>query len=251
MQEIGGKLRKRVRTLLVPYLLWNVIFVMWYVVLKNLPGLERFNNSVGMLDRIFNASPTEALLYMFIVPAAFQLWFLRDLIGMLMLSPLLWWITKRQWMVSLALAILSTVLYPSWIIYFWVGLIIAMRRWDIEGYPHSGWAVVMGGTLYLGYAAYVALGYDTIRFMEIVVNFIGLYLLWYLYDLFSAGRCLADRGLWKYICGYSFFIYCFHEPAFNIIKKLALVICGSSEAVLIFFYFINPWIMVAMAVVIA
>lgn len=49
MQEIGGKLRKRVRTLLVPYLLWNVIFVMWYVVLKNLPGLERFNNSVGMI----------------------------------------------------------------------------------------------------------------------------------------------------------------------------------------------------------
>jgi len=57
--------------------------------------------------------------------------------------------------------------------------------------------------------------------------------------------------LWKYICGYSFFIYCFHEPAFNIIKKLALTIYGTSEKVLIFFYLINPWIMVAIAVITA
>ncbi len=29
---------------------------------------------------------------------------------------------------------------------------------------------------------------------------------------------------------------------------MALAICGTSELVLIFFYFINPWIMVAVAV---
>ena len=34
-QDCFLKMKKRVHSLLVPYLIWNVIFILWYVVLQN------------------------------------------------------------------------------------------------------------------------------------------------------------------------------------------------------------------------
>ena len=45
VNDIWPKLLKRTRTLLLPYLLWNIIFVLWYVVIENLPGISAFSNT--------------------------------------------------------------------------------------------------------------------------------------------------------------------------------------------------------------
>ena len=50
---------------------------------------------------------------------------------------------------------------------------------------------------------------------------------------------------------YSFFIYLFHEPVFNIIKKLGLKILGISNSSLIILYFVNPLIMAVLSVSVA
>lgn len=250
INDVWTKMKKRWCTLLLPYLLWNLIFVLWYVVLENMPGVSGFNNSSGIVEKYWEQPILESLYDLFIAPAAFQLWFLRDLLVMLVFTPILWWIAKRQWMVSLIMALCSTIFYP-WLIYFWLGIIIAVQKWDIEDYYRPKWAIAVSSIIFVGYAVYLALGNKSFIIYEVPVNLLGLYLLWSFYDMFARGRCFANRGLWKYICGYSFFIYCFHEPAFNIIKKLALTIYGTSEKVLIFFYLINPWIMVAIAVITA
>jgi len=249
-RDVYSKQKKRIQTLLLPYVLWNMIFVLWYVVLESIPGLSRFNNSNGILEQYLNQPVLECLYNLFVTPAAFQLWFLRDLLVMLIFVPVLWWIAEKQWIVALIIALASTTVY-SWLIFFWMGIIIAVKKWDIENYPRPTWTVIVSTAIFIGYAVYIALGKETIQTVEMVVNIIGLYMIWSLYDIFANGKCPANQGLWKYICGYSFFIYCFHEPAFNIIKKLALVICGTSEPIIIFFYYINPWIMVIMAVLIA
>ena len=202
------------------------------------------------MEKLLNQPIHKNLYNLFISPAAFQLWFLRDLFMMLMFSPLLWWIAKRRYTVALIIAILSTIVYP-WLIYFWIGIIIAVQKWDIENYPRPKWIIVTGTVLFLGYAVFFAFENKSIHWLEILVNLIGLYIVWSFYDIIVHGRCLSHKGLWKYICGYSFFIYCFHEPVFNIIKKLALFICGTSEPVLIFFYYLNPLIMIAVAIYIA
>lgn len=250
MSDVFVKQRKRLRTLLIPYLLWNVIFVLWYVVLEFLPGVSRFNNSMGMLDSYIHVPIWQSLYNLFVAPAAFQLWFLRDLLVMLVFTPLLWWIAKKQWGVALVLALCSTLVY-GWLLYFWIGIIIGVTKCDIEHVSRPKLIMLSGVVVYLGYAIYLANGNQQIGILDIIVNLLGLYLVWTLYDVFAKGRCLSDKGIWKYICGYSFFIYCFHEPAFNVIKKLALVICGTSEPVLIFFYFLNPWVMVFVAVLVA
>ncbi len=247
LTEVFAKQRKRIRTLLVPYVLWNVIFVLWYVALEYVPGVSRFNNSAGLLDGYLGVPIWKCLYNLLIAPAAFQLWFLRDLLVMLVFTPLLWWVAKKQWMVALVVALCLTTVY-GWLLYYWIGIVIGVTKCDIEHYPRPQWAVAMGTAFFLGYAVYQAFGYETSNMVGMLANLSGLYVAWSMYDVFAKGRCLSDKGIWRYVCGYSFFIYCFHEPVFNIIKKLALAVCGMSELVLIFFYFINPWIMVAVAV---
>lgn len=249
VNDIWPKLLKRARTLLLPYILWNIIFVLWYVVIDSLPGISAFSNT-HIIEVYANQSVGETLYSLFIAPAAFQLWFLRDLMVMLLFTPLLWWIARKQWIVVLVLALASTFVY-AWLIYFWLGIIIAVKQWDIENYRRPKMAVFISALIYVGYAIYIAWGGISARVVEVFVNIVGLYLVWSLYDIAARGRYMADKGLWKYLCGYSFFIYCFHEPAFNVIKKLALAVCGTSEPVLIIFYYVNPWLMVLAAVAVA
>lgn len=249
-KDVWTKLKKRWKTLVPPYILWNIIFVLWYVVLAITPGVSRFNNSGGILESYQNQPFYDTLYDMFIDPAAFQLWFLRDLLVMLLFTPVLFWITRKSWVVAMVLALCSTAVY-AWLVYFWLGIIIAMQRWNIEKYSRPKWLITSGMILFIGYAVYLVCGNHGTVLLGLSINVIGLYLVWAIYDIFAQGKCLADKGIWKYICGYSFFIYCFHEPAFNIIKKLPLAIFGTSEPVLVFFYLINPWIMVGLAVITA
>ena len=90
----GQKLRKRARTLLVPYVLWNAAFflVMFcaqaflHVSPDKYPAIEEF----GWLDWLnifwsYNGG----------MPASYQFWFVRDLMVAVLLSPVLYLIVKH------------------------------------------------------------------------------------------------------------------------------------------------------------
>ena len=250
--DILIKLKKRMRTIVIPYVLWNVIFVLWYVVLAVIPGLERFNNSIGVLDVWLKKPVWENVVNMLTGPAAFHLWFLRDLIWFMAVSPLLWWISRKSWVTAIVLSIIVNVWMP-WIFWFWLGITISCQKWDTEKIPVNRWMFVMAGCVYVGYSLLSAFGLrdslpDTFGLIGLAVVASSIYFVWILYDLLACRRCLSEVGIWRHICGYSFFIYCFHEPAFNIIKKLGLVVFGSSEPVLIILYLVNPLIMVGLAI---
>lgn len=253
--DLLKKLRKRVRTVIVPFILWNAIFVLWYVVLDITPGISRYVNSTGIMEAWKSLTLWESIYNMLTEPAGFHLWFLRDLIVFMALSPLLWLISKRSWIVAIVLSIVLNH-WMSWVFWFWLGLTIRVSEWNIEKLPKSNLVFVLTGVIYFGSA--VLAGMDIDKMIPSCFGVIGLvkqlaciYFVWIVYDKIARGRCLSEQGLWRHICGYSFFIYCFHEPAFNIIKKLGVVVLSSSEPVLIVLYLINPLIMVAIAIIIA
>lgn len=250
LKDVWEKQKKRFRTLMVPYILWNLIFVLWYVILEVLPGLDRWVNSASVIERFTTQSIGQILYYLFIEPAAFQLWFLRDLLVMVAFTPLWWWLAQKGKWIAIALALASVFVYP-WLVYYWLGIIIAVHRWNIEHYPHSPIATAACIIIYFGVSWMHTTGLHVSGWINALSNLAGLYALWHLYDLLVKGHAIAHKGIWKYLCGYSFFIYCFHEPAFNIIKKLPVAILGNSPAVLTLFYLVNPWIMVVVAVLVA
>lgn len=91
MKSIYGKMRKRVGTLVVPYIIGCMFFVGFGVLMAVLPGVSKYMNSSVM--PLFSKPIGEILRSIFYdadngAPCAFQLWFLRDLILIVATSPL-------------------------------------------------------------------------------------------------------------------------------------------------------------------
>lgn len=100
MGDIWKKMRKRVRTLLVPYVIAALFMPLFLVVLDMLPFASRFSNGAGFSDS-FRQPVGDILSSLFYKvpggtsPWAFHLWFLRDLIIIVALSPVLQIARKR------------------------------------------------------------------------------------------------------------------------------------------------------------
>ena len=97
MKSIYGKMRKRVGTLVMPYIIGCLFFICFGVLMAVLPGVSKYMNSSVM--PLFSKPVGEIFRSIFYdagngTPCAFQLWFLRDLILIVATSPL-WYICLR------------------------------------------------------------------------------------------------------------------------------------------------------------
>lgn len=99
MISIYGKMRKRMGTLVLPYIIGCLFFVGFGVLIAVLPGVSKYMNSSVM--PLFSKPIGEILRSIFYEagngsPCAFQLWFLRDLIIIVATSPLWYLCLKRM-----------------------------------------------------------------------------------------------------------------------------------------------------------
>ena len=83
-----------------------------------------------------------------------------------------------------------------------------------------------------------------------IKSIIFIIAVWGGYDLLVKDEFVVPKVL-NSVLGYSFFIYLFHEPALNIIKKLGLRVLGLGEWQLIVLYLVNPFIMCVFAILVA
>lgn len=91
VRGVWAKMKKRVRTLLVPYIIGCVFCVGFSVIVAVTPGTSRFINDSIM--PLFDKSFWDILCSVFYakdggLPIAYQLWFLRDLILIVAMAPL-------------------------------------------------------------------------------------------------------------------------------------------------------------------
>lgn len=250
------KMKKRIRSLLIPYVLWNVIFVGWYVLLEYTPGVGSYVNG-DIIEKIGSGSLVSGLAIVFWEPANFPLWFLRDLILMVAVSPLLYYFIKYlKWWAPLLLALTLPFVDLHISPFFLLGGCIAMHS-SLEEVNQKLWGgyVCLAAIVYLGYSVADIFGVpESIwqQYLFLLANLCGVIVIWKGYDSImtkKVGGFLIDKV--TPLLGYSFFIYLFHEPAFNIIKKLGLKVLGVHEWSLILLYLINPLIMCAMAIAVA
>lgn len=149
-QWVKTKWKKRIWSLLIPYLLWNALAVVVVVLKNELFGLIHLEKSAGELYDIARGP-----LYWFVTgPADFPLWFLLDLMIMTLILPLAYLIFKRfKW---LSLAILCLVYLSPWVpkipsmrgIFFvllggWLGtfkinMLSVCRKVKVPGYIAAG-----------------------------------------------------------------------------------------------------------------
>lgn len=80
----------------------------------------------------------------------------------------------------------------------------------------------------------------------IVTGIIGL---WWLYDAIVGRSFVLSAHRWfATACQYTFFIYLFHEPTLNIVRKLIVLVFGKNEIGYMVSYLLSPWLFVVCAV---
>ena len=82
-----------------------------------------------------------------------------------------------------------------------------------------------------------------------IMGMIAIAAIWGLYDS-VVPRDYKFSARMNIILRYTFFVYLFHEPAFNIIKKIGLKVLGTHEYSLIALYLINQILMLIIAIVV-
>lgn len=89
--QLKGKWRRRTRTLLIPYLCWNLLYYIGYLIGSRIPGLCEIVNRPDL--QFSGKEMIEALLFYDYNPV---FWFMYQLILLVVLAPGIYWCMRRR-----------------------------------------------------------------------------------------------------------------------------------------------------------
>ena len=265
------KLRTRASTLLVPYLLWNVIAV--FVQLSHrLPFLSSVFPSAHLMEvqltplRLFHTffdnywnkgilvtPENDGMVSELPYPADGPLWYVRDLMVMVLLAPVVWWLVRRagRWLVIVLGAVwyLRPLLFPMWgdgwgtmlldaAFFFSCGTFYGIRGLNPLNVTHKLWPVVL---IYLPLAIADALtkGWEyniCIHKAGIVLGIVAIVRI--ATYLVETGKARASAML----AGSSFLVFALHTLVMDDIGKVLFTVLHLpiNTGTLLLLYFIVP-----------
>lgn len=206
----GQEMLRRSTSLLLPYILWNALFVLGEV-LHNAIIPTSFS-----LD-LYGSTTSERLYMIFFGgPANFPLWYLRDLIILCLLAPLIHYVASRSALLLLLpvmillLGIDIPVMSEASLFYFTLGAHLGCRQEDMIGRAQSTARVTLP---LLGICSLLfPFSYGTASFQYYLIGYTFLAVLGFL----ALGGVLYDRGAAVMRWGMRlspavFFVYVVHE----------------------------------------
>lgn len=224
-RNFGNKIKKRFKSLAVPYLLWS-LFCFLFV------GCIQLVIPIKPNHLYFNLSFAEIIKEFFIYPTiAYQLWFIRDLFIMALISPVLYLgIRYLRWVFLLLIFYVvffvssPPVISSSSIAFFSLGLYIATyhKSWLNFRFHSKLWFIVP--LLWLGFC-FANQTFHLAGTWPFFLNVgLGAISIWSLYDLIGTPN---QKRLWdSAIISLSFFIYLTHEPILTLIKYSYIYFIG-------------------------
>lgn len=257
-----AKLKKRLRTLLIPYLFWNGLYLLFNIAVVYIPTLSlMFKGSPVSLEYAISAfwGCKEDADYMY--PIAYQFWFIRDLIVMVFLSPIFYVIikyAKEYALVSFALL---------WVLDFSIPY-LGMRGMGTDAiffFMLGSWFSINQKNLVTEFRKVAPIAYFVYplciigdictihEWYNIYIHNIGIIVgivFYFNLAIYIVQRTrLNNLAFWS---SASFFVFAIHDPwILTQVRKVIIAGCHpTSDIALIFFYFLSVLITVMLAVVI-
>ncbi|PJJ53092.1 acyltransferase family protein [Hymenobacter chitinivorans] len=258
------RVKRRVLTLLVPYLLWSALGLGFTWALEQYPPTRQLvlaaELSVFGPDNplVSGYSAKELLLRWLLLPVPFQLWFLRSLLVYNLAYP---WLRKAVlqaptiyfgvagllWLLEISV---PPLLEGTGLVFFALGIWLQKRdvnlltppRWLRPGVLVVVWLAVLAGKTYLAFAS------DHPPFIPMLLlhragEGLGVVVMWFGTDALVRG---AMRQRWfGWLTGFSFMIYALHVPLVNYATEAALRLWPGQNLLV---YLLLPLAVVALAV---
>jgi len=218
--DYGKTLRSKARTVALPFLLWN------FGLLAAVLVIQRFGMGIGYFPDLWGAEPREFISYAFAtegLPVDIPLYFLRDLIVCILLSPVLAFLVRRFPAPTLGVLFLLAVLPGITLVIvlkktilfsFTLGIFLALNRVELKSldrFAGIGTAATLAAAVLLSVAQYrtgpdFPWAVDLVRNALSMAGAFGFWLLSALVIRSAVGQRLANTG------SLSFWIFCAHYP---------------------------------------
>lgn len=244
--KLGMKIKKRCRTLLVPYIIACLFPAAFYFIMEQIPFCGKFLNG-GDFSENLKKPLHELIVFLYFdsgsgTPFAFHLWFLRDLIFIVILSPALLYLRSfiGKYAVAAILFAMNFLSIPYIPIFgmFWFmfGSCFLDKLSDVKSVfiPISFFLLCIVQMLYSS---------DCWKYFNIPIIVLGIVSIWIVYDkICPKAFDIRNHEVLMTMCSFTFFIYLFHEPTLNIVRKILIIPFRHSSFGFAVSYLVSPWI---------
>lgn len=257
IEDYFSKTKKRIKTLLIPYLIVSSIYLLLIII----PFTQKYqSSSLYLKDKPF----LEKFLETFIFNPPGQLWFLKDLFVLILVTPIIYWLIKYlKFYFILILVLLWFPIIPfkfyifqnEALLFFSLGAYLTTIQ-DFLLQKRKEYFYYLTTLIWLSILTIISLPYiisDSILYDVLLkVSIIwGIISVWGLYDICMKDRKTPNEFLLN-ISQYSFFIYLTHAPIIlNSFKKTSIIFIKKSDSLLPFLYFFNVFITIILCIIIA
>lgn len=223
----SGKIKNRFRSLLIPYILWNIIAYIYFIQLKHQPILA---------DGVF-----AKIDLMFLHPADFPLWYVRDLIVLVCVTPVIYFVCKYLHGIAMLPITLVYLLFPklsfgflsfSSFFFFILGAYFCLNNFSFHSVTPWLRKIIYAVTLGLGIFMVITYG-NRNEYIWAAFLFVGvLTVILLLYN--------NSLNVNKVLISSSFFVYASHRIGVTGIAKSLFVWIPSEELFQFISYIIAP-----------
>jgi len=247
------KLRSRAKSLLLPFLFWNALMLVAMAIAQSIPALSTFFSGRFILpiaEYRWIDYPA-ALFGIGRPPISYQFWFIRDLMLLVVATPLIHQVNKR--IPALALASLACLwlsgiglnFIPSTeaVLFFCLGSYLGAQGKNLMGLDKYGGKITVCYVVLLFTTALAAQSdYHVYLYRTSIA--VGVASMLYLTKSAAQHESLRNRLL--LLGTASFFVYAAHEPALTVMRKLAYKSMRPESAGLtLTLYFCIPLLLIA------
>ena len=248
-------LRKRFSTLLIPYVLWNLLCIL-AIWIKNIIGL-RWGMSFAFNSLEYDQVTKYSILEMIMWPIDSPLWYIRELIYMVLFSPLVYILCRRR-IIGAAVVVSLYVLpilapycgfnfpFNDIHVHFTVGAYLALHKWNVLGIARRMRWISYG----IGGAYIIAIGLGVITLEEsysgILKAFVVLGLINLGYELYVRKNALYH--FFERNASATFFMYAAHWILYiNVIRGTLTAFLPSDGSMTDVFVHITTFTLVSIA----
>ena len=242
-EKLVSALVQRARTLLVPFLFWNILLTTMFLCLHFLGFYQPAADSrySGLFVSSFWGL-MDISLGMTGYPIAYQFWFLRDLIVVVLLCAV-----PLAFLSRVSLAVVTAIFGVMWLLniwnweipatgsFFWLLFGCSVARWSllesVSRLPKSLFALYVCAAL----SEFALVEYDWYVIFHRLILFLGVLNIYRIATYFTDGSILS--GFSARHGNAAFFLFAFHEPLLTVCKKVAFLwATGPAQALGVYFF---------------
>lgn len=249
VRDVFIKQKRRFKSLVIPFVVAAFFLPLFYLCMDFVPWIRYYVNSEGFVDQL-NAPWYVVLQSLFYKvpngtsPWGFHLWFLRDLIIIVFIMPIVFLLRKNIGKVLL------------------ISIVFILSRFDFDNIFMSLFWFLLGDLLFLRISNLKSLLYIVLfvvlsvlqlcfcdlfiwKHLQVPIIFVGIVGLMALYEkIIPENFQMKGHVFLQTMCSYVFFIYLYHEPTINIIRKMLVIVLGQSPIGFGLSYLLSPWLFI-------